>query len=131
MQFAALMAVMDEMKTSTDANFFIDRDGDVLARFVGGSRDPDKKRRPRGPVTHGVLHRYVIQFPNSNEAQNFHHSIAYVHLLEPARLGQIPTTFDGRTVIVYAYSRYYTKALMQKEAKIYGGKIVGSGRVLR
>jgi len=105
--------------------------GIVWRSKISGSRDLTKRWSPRGPVTHGVLNRYVIRFPNSNEAQNFHHSIGYVHLLEPARIGQIPSTFDGRTVIVYAYSRYYTKASMQKEAKTYGGKIVGSGRVLK
>ena len=38
MQFAALTALLDYFGTSTDADFFVDADGDVIAQYVGYGR---------------------------------------------------------------------------------------------
>ena len=38
MQFAALSALFDYFGTSTDADFFVDADGDVIAQYVGYGR---------------------------------------------------------------------------------------------
>lgn len=42
MQFSALMALLDYFGSSTDADFFVGADGDVLAQYAGFDRSPSR-----------------------------------------------------------------------------------------
>lgn len=93
---------------------------------------PARKRRvssdPKQSATHGRLNRYALRFPSTREAENFHHGTDYIYRKEPVKLSDIGKTYDGKTVIVYAFSRYWNKQTMTKHARIYGGRVVGHGR---
>jgi hypothetical protein len=80
--------------------------------------------------THGHLRRYVVRLASTREAENFHHATDYVYRKEPTKLADVGRTYDGRTVILYAFSRYWTRKLMAKHARIYGGRVVGYGSVV-
>lgn len=84
----------------------------------------------RKSSTHGRLNRYVLRFSSTREAENFHHATDYVYRKEPARLADIGRTYDGKTVIVYAFSRYWNKPKMRQHARIYSGRVIGYGGVL-
>jgi hypothetical protein len=77
------------------------------------------------------LRRYRCVFPSTNEARNFYDAIGYVSRKEPAESWQIGTSFDGRTVLVYARTSRWTRAGLAREAKIRHGHIASASDVYR
>ena len=77
------------------------------------------------------LRRYRVVFRSSDEARNFHDAIGYVYRKEPVEGRDIPRVMDGRTVIIYAFPYYWTRASLQRQARIRGGRVASSGSVYR
>jgi hypothetical protein len=78
------------------------------------------------PVT---LKRYRCTFPSTQEARNFWEAIGYVSRKEPVEGRNIGTSFDGRTVIIYARPEQWDRKSLNREARIRGGRVASAANV--